>query len=139
MYRMCYISTARQPIDRAICEDILSASRINNQRDGLTGLLIAGRRRFLQALEGEEALVRRAFHRIKQDPRHFGCVILEQRSVSARQFPLWSMGFEQSEDGAEGVSDARLAAVLIGQIADANLRAQFEGFLTLQWKGDLAA
>lgn len=139
MYRMCYISTARQPIDRAICDNILTASRINNERAGLTGLLIAGRQRFLQALEGDEVSVRRAFDRIKRDSRHFGCVLLEQKPVSVRQFPLWSMGFEQSEEGADGVSDAQLAAVLIGQIADANLRAQFEGFLTLQWKGGLAA
>ena len=37
------------------------------------------------------------------------------------------------------MSDAQLAAAMIGQIADRNLRAQFEGFLTLQWRGDRAA
>ena len=139
MYRLCYISTARQPIDRALCENILASSRVNNARDGITGLLIAGRQRFLQALEGEEAAVRSAFERIKQDPRHLGCVVLEEGHADERQFPLWAMGFEQSDEGSGSVSNAQFAASLIGQIANPNLRAQFEGFLTLQWRGDCAA
>ena len=139
MFRLCYISTSREPIDAELCDRILRVSRRNNDRDGVTGLLIAGRHRFFQALEGEEDAVRRAFERIRQDPRHFACVVIEEGPADRRQFPLWSMGFEQSNEGQAGVSDAQHAAILIGQIADPNLRAQFEGFLTLQWRGDRAA
>ena len=139
MFRLSYISTSRQPIDAELCEAILDASRANNARDGITGLLIAGRHRFLQSLEGEEQAVRSAYNRIKRDPRHFACVMLEERPVDRRQFEQWAMGFERSDEGTMGVSDAQIAACLIGQIQDANLRAQFEGFLTLQWRDDRAA
>ena len=77
MFRLCYISTSREPIDAELCDGILRVSRRNNDRDGVTGLLIAGRHRFFQALEGEEGAVRRAFDRIRQDPRHFACVVIE--------------------------------------------------------------
>ena len=139
MYRLCYISTSRAPVTAGACEEILEASRRNNERDGITGLLIGGQRRFLQALEGQESDVRRAYARICADPRHFACVILEQAEVSERQFPHWAMGFERGDEGEGTLSDAQFAAAMIGQIGDRNLRAQFEGFLTLQWRGDRAA
>ena len=139
MYRLCYISTSREPVTEALCNDILAVSRPNNERDGITGLLLAGKRRFLQALEGEEQAVKRAFHRIRGDARHFGCVVIEQGPAEERQFCGWAMGFERSDEGAATLSDPQLAAAMIGQIADRNLRAQFEGFLTLQWRGDRAA
>lgn len=139
MFRLCYISTSRQPISERLCEQILRASRKNNERDGITGLLIAGSNRFLQALEGEEGAVRTAYERIKQDPRHFACVLLAQESTQKREFPFWSMGFERSDEGRSGLSDAQFAATLVGQVSDPNLRAQFEGFLALQWRSDRAA
>ena len=139
MYRLCYISTSRQPITKPMCTDILATSRRNNQRDGLTGLLLAGQRRFLQVLEGERAAVQRAYDRILLDPRHFACVILESGEFAERQFSAWVMGFEQTDEGTRSLSEPQLAAAMIGRIADRNLRAQFEGFLTLQWRGDCAA
>ena len=139
MYRLCYISTARQPIDQSMCTSILDASRANNERDGITGLLIAGHRRFLQALEGPKPAVDTAFARIQRDPRHFACVPLAQREVPQREFPLWSMGFEQVDDRLAAISGPQLAASAVGRISDPDLRAQFEGFLTLQWRGDRAA
>lgn len=139
MYRLCYISTARRPIDEPGCRAILEVSQRNNRAAGVTGLLIAGSQRFLQALEGEEAVVQRTFGRIKRDPRHFACVILEERQSDRRQFPDWSMGFQRSTGADAGLSDVQHASALIAGIADPNLRAQFEGFLTLQWRGDRAA
>ena len=139
MYRLCCISTSREPVTEALCNEVLAVSRRNNERDGITGLLLAGKRRFLQALEGEEQVVKRAFDRIRADARHFACVIIEQGHAEERQFCGWAMGFERSDEGTGTMSDPQLAAAMIGQIADRNLRAQFEGFLTLQWRGDRAA
>lgn len=62
-----YISTARQPITPSILADILRASRRNNAPVAVTGLLIVGGRRFLQALEGPEAAVEATYERIARD------------------------------------------------------------------------
>jgi hypothetical protein len=52
--RIIYISTCRTDPDRLMVEDILRQSRRNNRRDGLTGLLVVGGRRFLQVLDGDD-------------------------------------------------------------------------------------
>ena len=47
----------------------------------------------MQALEGEERMVRDLYAKISRDPRHNGILTLWQGTVPSRQFPDWSMGF----------------------------------------------
>ncbi len=71
---------------------ILSTSRKNNQRDGITGFLAFDRSFFFQVLEGDRDKVMAAFARIGADPRHKEVRRLEIRSIRGRSFPEWSMG-----------------------------------------------
>ena len=133
MLQIVYISTARALVTDRLCEDILRASRVNNQRDGISGLLVTGQRRFLQALEGPADAVRATYARILADPRHYACVVLSEREVEERQFGDWSMGFEAG--GADAADDASLVAIvtrLVAPLEDATLRAQFIGFAEVQ-------
>jgi hypothetical protein len=133
MLQLLYISTARAPITTAMCDDILAVSRRNNPAAAITGLLVAGQRRFLQALEGPEPAVRATYHRIAADPRHFGCVILSQRTVDRRGFGDWAMGYVPG--GAEGAPSEDLPTIvasLVATIDDPSLRAQFAGFAEIQ-------
>jgi hypothetical protein len=68
MLQLVYISTSREPITDRLLDDILSTSRRNNDRAGVSGLLVAGGRRFLQALEGPAAAVLATYARIAADP-----------------------------------------------------------------------
>ena len=131
MLQIVYISTARQPKTEEALEDILAVSRRNNGRHGVTGLLLAGGRRFLQALEGPSDAVLSTYGRICADGRHGAIVQLGCRNVEARQFGEWSMAFQAG--GAAGIgTDLRSAvARLTGDLDDANLRAQFQGFAEL--------
>jgi len=126
MLQIVYISSAVGAVDAA---PILAASRRNNARDGLTGLLYADGRRFLQALEGEAPAVERALERISADPRHRAVVVLSCRDVEAREFGTWSMA--ERVAGADG--DAFVAHVR-GLIANASptVRATFDGFVQLR-------
>lgn len=104
-------------------------------RDGVSGLLVAGQRRFLQALEGRTDVVRATYQRIIADPRHYACVLLSDRYVDERQFGAWDMGFLNGSDDLS--DDAGLAAIvtkLVDPVTDASLRAQFVGFADLQSK-----
>jgi Sensors of blue-light using FAD len=133
MLQLVYISTARQPIDMPMCTDILHRSRINNGVDQLSGLLVAGSKRFLQVLEGPAAEVRQTYDRIAADPRHYACVVLSEREIEARQFGDWAMGF--TPGGSEANDDSSLSeivAALVAPVSDPNLRAQFTGFAELQ-------
>ena len=133
MLQLVYISTARHPITEACCRDILTTSKKNNLRVGITGLLVAGQRRFLQALEGQPDVVRSTYKKITSDPRHYACVLLSEQYVDDRQFGDWAMGF--CSGGGDLSDDAQLAAIvtsLVDPVGDANLRAHFIGFAELQ-------
>jgi hypothetical protein len=125
MEQLLYISTSRSPVgaSRAEISDILAVSRGNNARDGLSGLLVVGGRRFLQVLEGPADALDRAFVRIAKDDRHIALVQLERKSIWQRSFPVWEMGFE-----TVGVHLTDSVACLTRELTDATLRAHIEGF-----------
>lgn len=127
MIQLCYISSVRVPIDASLLDQILAVSRRNNRAADVTGFLVAGSRRFLQLLEGDEAAVRATYNRILADPRHFACVVIDQRHVAERQFAHWDMGLVDPDDAA----GQRLIADTVATIDDPNLRAQFDGFLQI--------
>ncbi len=127
MLQIVYISTARRPLSENELRSVLATSRRNNEAAGISGLLVAGGRRFLQALEGPEQAVAATFERIKADPRHFAVVPLSSKHVDAREFGTWAMAFEPG--GAGGGEDLKSKVeALIAPLSDRNLRAQFAGF-----------
>jgi hypothetical protein len=125
MLQLIYVSTARsgEAID---LDDILARSRRNNRRDGITGLLHAKGRRFLQALEGDSGKVEAAYARIATDPRHFALVVLSRRMVETREFGDWAMA---ADDGS-GAVVAQVAKLVEG--AAPSVRGTFEGFAGLR-------
>ena len=71
--------------------DIVTRSIVNNRARGVTGLLIAHKGWFVQALEGPRAAVEGLFATIAADPRHHHALPLSQGEVDARLFEPWSM------------------------------------------------
>ena len=132
MIRLLYISTARQPIVPATLDDILRVSRRNNVRADVTGLLVVGGRRFLQALEGPDAAVEATFERIGRDPRHFAVVRLARDAVGTRQFGGWAMGVQEGRAPGRGATIDQAVAALIAPIADPSLKGYFTGFAERQ-------
>jgi hypothetical protein len=70
---------------------ILAESQRNNDRDGLTGALVAHRERYIQVLEGPGQALDSLLRRLAKDPRHRDIVILDRAPVSSRLFGQWSM------------------------------------------------
>jgi len=128
MLQLVYISTSREPITDRLLDDILSTSRRNNDRAGVSGLLVAGGRRFLQALEGPAAAVLATYARIAADSRHFAVVQLSCRQVSDRQFGDWAMAHQAGGNVRCGDDLKSTVEQLISGLEDRNLRAQFTGF-----------
>lgn len=128
MLQIMYISSAANcaPIDVA---QILTVSRRNNERDGVTGFLYADGRRFLQVLEGPTEAVEGAFTRISSDARHRAVVTLSRRDVDAREFGDWAMAHRMPG----GDTDALLAQIADRlEAASPNVRATFEGFAKIR-------
>jgi hypothetical protein len=131
MHRLLYISTARTAPGRVELDAILRVSRRNNAAAGITGLLVVGGRRFLQALEGPDEAVFATFDRIRRDPAHFAVVELTRGPIAARAFGDWSMGYQLGGAVGDAVSVPAAVAAVIAPIEDATLRAYFSGFAAL--------
>ena len=98
LHRLTYLSSARDDIPPSELVSILETARDNNRRRHVTGLLLYHDMQFFQTLEGPKAHVDEIFAAIKADRRHSGCLILESRSVAARCFDGWSMGYRRAAD-----------------------------------------
>lgn len=128
MIRLLYISTARAPVTPELLSDILRTSRRNNAAAGVTGLLIVGGRRFLQALEGPAEAALTTYARIARDPRHFAIVQLARETITERQFPDWAMGAQAGPAAGADAPVPDAIAALIAPIQDETLRGYFTGF-----------
>lgn len=128
MYQLVYISSAT-PGEAISVGDILIASRRNNTRDGITGLLYSNGKRFLQALEGPEDKVLAAMARIQGDKRHRAVVVLSRRAIEAREFGDWAMAH-----GGGDADDAAMIARIEKLVENAapDVRATFESFCKLR-------
>lgn len=131
MLQLIYISTSRVDITQPMLDDVLAASRRNNAQANVTGLLLAGNRRFLQALEGPDLAVLTTLKRISGDQRHFAIVELGRRAVDQREFGSWEMDFQRGNDAAAGAALRDSVEALVSNISNPNLRSQFTGFAAL--------
>jgi Sensors of blue-light using FAD len=90
---MAYLSSASFPYSDGDLAALLTISRANNARLGVTGMLLYRDGQFLQVLEGPEDGVRDRYSRISADPRHRDVHKLMETDVTERQFPVWTMGY----------------------------------------------
>ncbi len=93
MFFTIYASSATTPFSHSDLLNLLAKSRENNEKLGITGMLLYKEGNFMQVLEGEEAVVRSLHAKIERDPRHKGMSTLLWGTQEKRQFPDWSMGF----------------------------------------------
>lgn len=107
MISLTYVSLAAHPMSDDELKDILSVARQNNEQLGVTGMLLYRDGFFIQALEGEEKVVKDLYESIRQDPRHHHVVTVDVHPITERVFVGWHMGFNKITDHAiEGLDDA---------------------------------
>ena len=75
---------------------ILKCSRQNNEKIGVTGILLYWEKtnQFLQILEGEQNIVSNLYDKISKDNRHSLSKVIYQEDIQARGFKGWSMAFK---------------------------------------------
>jgi len=94
LFRLVYASRAVLPelprFDELVAE-VVRVSQPNNERAGLTGLLLAHQGWFVQVLEGPRRRVSRTFGDIGRDLRHVHLEVLAAGPAESRLFGAWSM------------------------------------------------
>lgn len=109
IFSLVYVSSASRLMNDAELEEILRVSRVNNQRDGITGMLLYKDGNIMQALEGPEEKVLLLTEKIRRDPRHYGLQVLLRDHIRERQFDRWAMAFQKLDPlpigSPDGLSD----------------------------------
>lgn len=102
--RLTYVS--RYNTDNANIEvaRILEQAQRNNERNGITGVLVINENYFLQSIEGARPVVNGLLRELIKDDRHFSLQIVECREVEQRRWDKWSMKYlTLSDDDKEYV------------------------------------
>lgn len=94
LVNLVYISSAIRLMTDAELSELLLKSRQNNDRVGVTGMLLYKDGNFMQVLEGEELEVATVHARIMEDIRHKDILTLLRDPIDARNFGEWSMAFQ---------------------------------------------
>ena len=89
--RLVYRSRATLPLAGRSLAAMLQGARRRNRRVGVTGLLVADGRHYLQWLEGPAAGIATLMRAIGQDPRHDEIRVLVDAPLAARRFCGWDM------------------------------------------------
>ena len=97
MIQLIYISTTSKWPTESELLYLLEQARSGNLLRNITGMLLYSNRTYLQVLEGDAKDVRELYDAICKDPRNEGHVILRESEILRRDFPDWSMGFENLE------------------------------------------
>lgn len=109
LQQLLYVSVETHPLSDDDLAGLLKQSRHNNERLGITGILIYYKRHFFQVLEGEKEKVFELFNKIKTDQRHISVILVWDQEVSERSFKDWTMAFlnlnEIDKSQLEGFSD----------------------------------
>ena len=95
VFSLVYVSSASRLMNDEELEEILRVSRVNNQRDGITGMLLYKDGNVMQVLEGPDDKVLTLVEKIRHDPRHYGLQVLLRDHVAERQFNQWAMAFHK--------------------------------------------
>ena len=143
--RLVYSSAATTPFADPELVELLAVARRNNERMGVTGMLLYAEGTFLQTLEGDAEVVLELYERIELDPRH-GDVRILLREEGERAFGRWTMGFVHSTpemfESIDGLNDFLTggwtsASLDATTLAD-RTRKILEQFRAGQWRRSIA-
>ena len=93
MIQVSYISQTTVPMPPEALLSLLDECRRNNEKLGVTGLLLYANGTFLQAIEGEAEVVDALIERICEDSRHDNIKMLQRVEIDEPRYAEWSMGF----------------------------------------------
>jgi hypothetical protein len=95
LHCLVYTSMASQKMSDDNLKYFLQVIRHKNQLRQVTGMLLYLDPFFIQALEGEEAVINQLFDVIKKDSRHNKVSLVYKKPIPERHFANWTMGFSK--------------------------------------------
>jgi hypothetical protein len=100
MKHIVYLSRAVHSLSDQELTHLLTQSRRDNARNGVTGVLFYSHGHIAQLFEAEADVADRLFERIARDGRHSHVQKLVDKAITHRSFAEWSMAFHPLETDA---------------------------------------
>ncbi|WP_420576530.1 BLUF domain-containing protein [Ekhidna sp.] len=91
IYYLIYTSQPTIPMTEEVLEDITQISIRNNEKTGITGLLLGIENKYMQYLEGGQQEVDKLYETLKKDTRHRELVRWVTGYIEERVFSDWAM------------------------------------------------
>ena len=109
MYQLAYSSACTSKMTSDMLNDIFCTSQENNQRDGISGVLMYHDRIFFQVIEGPEGAVTSLYRRLQADPRHTSLALIWDGNIDKRSFGDWAMGYAGPDEISEYTTSAMVS------------------------------
>jgi len=93
MISITYVSSAVLQFRESTLLDLVDQCQVNNNRLGVTGVLVYSDGNFMQVIEGPDLVTRTLYDRIKRDDRHRDVTTVHTQSLESREFQGWSMAY----------------------------------------------
>jgi len=97
-YAISYVSTVNPALSDTEIQQALDFSKNWNNDNNITGILLYSQGNFFQVLEGDEALLKELFSRIKADERHHNLITIFQKKIPNIQFDGYEADFISLDD-----------------------------------------
>ena len=81
-YAICYVSSAKDELQKREVKEIFQVSHINNEEHDVKGILLYSEGNFFHVLEGERSYVQELFEKIKKDERHHNIIQVLGKNIS---------------------------------------------------------
>lgn len=114
--QLCYLSTASRDFGADDLDRLFESARRYNEAAQVSGLLAYGGGVFFQVLEGPRDNVGAAFARICRDPAHRGVRLLQDETVSGRDFDGFALARRTLDPEAVSGLDLAISASAIPAI-----------------------
>jgi hypothetical protein len=101
VYQLIYVSDKVNTFVPGDMDSILSKARANNEKYGITGLLVELPQHFIQIIEGSQYNVEFAYKLISKDTRHHNMRVILTTATKTREMETWAMGFSKDLDESE--------------------------------------
>ncbi|RZK27909.1 MAG: BLUF domain-containing protein [Hymenobacter sp.] len=95
MHHLIYLSQATRPLSAKALTCLVEQARLANAQQHLTGALVYSNQRFIQLLEGEQAVLEQVYARITRDSRHQHLCKVAHYPIAARQLADWPLAFQK--------------------------------------------
>jgi hypothetical protein len=93
MISITYVSSASFPFSESTLLDLVEQCQRNNEKLGITGILVYSDGNFMQVIEGADLANRALYDRIRRDVRHRDVTTVHEQFIEAREFQGWSMAY----------------------------------------------